>query len=376
MSALARLRSSAHLLCLVVFAACSSEPAAKIASPAEQEPYRPRPRPEPAVSGSLPNWAATALFAAHVDGGVLAVDGATGNLRDHALPGQYVVDLNWDPVGERLLAAVLLPEAEGGTVVALSLTEEGLVESSESPPFDGELRILAGAAGILLLNHFDATSWQLLDPHLSPSAPGRAVVTPTGLRPLRSSAGSAWLALDTTGASASGYEDALVRVEHSATRFSAQFLAFSAPDRPESRLVQGENSRNWIARKPDEAAWVELGSYDINAPSVPSFNRIDLAAPLGPLIDATFVPPGDRVALLLGGSESHLALIDDHVVTVPVPGGAIPELLFPRKMVWQKSTDRLWVATELGLTAFAASQDGWPQVAHITQARGPVAIAQ
>ncbi len=273
MSALTRLGSAACLSTQLLLAACSSVPAEKSGSTAvDPAKRRPRPRPTPAVSGSLPAWAGTAVFAAHADGGVLVLDGATGSVRDRALPGQYIQDLNWDPAGQRLLAAVLLPEGEGGTVVALTLTERGLTESSESPPFDGELRILAGPAGLLLLNHFDATSWQLLDPALSPSAPGRALVTPTGLRSLPNSAGSAWLALDTTGASDSGYEDALVRVEHSATRFNAQPLAFSAPGRPESRFVRGENSRNWIARKPDEAAWVELGSYDIDAPSVPPFH--------------------------------------------------------------------------------------------------------
>jgi hypothetical protein len=355
--------------------ACSSAPGAPGESTATTTHVDvPAPRTPPPMSAPLPAWLSGAVLSAHAAGGVAAYDSASGALRAHVLPGEFVHDLAWEPATGRLLVAFALREADGGRVVALLPTETGLVQSAESPNFDGELRLMPDAVGTLLVNHFEASSWQLLDAALVPRAPGRALVTPAGLRAFLGPGGRAWLALDTNGYADDVYQDALVRVEHGGARFSTEPLAFAAQDRPQTRFIRGDGAATWLARKHDAASWLEYGSYDFEVPQVPEFERVELGAAFGPLVDAIVVPPTRSFALLLGGADTRVVSIakGQEVSSEPVPGAASPDALFPRKMAWHESSQRLWVATELGLTALAATKSGLSQVAHLPDARGPL----
>ncbi|HMR06237.1 MAG TPA: hypothetical protein PKA88_10670 [Polyangiaceae bacterium] len=365
-------------LLLALAAACSSAPGAsgEFEHTGIQQAVPNPPRPRPFTDLTRPTWVSGAVFSAHPAGGVVAIDSASRSVRTHVLPGQHVQDLAWDPATERLLVAVLLPETDGGRVLALLPTDTGLSVSAESPAFDGELRVVPDSVGTLLINQFEATSWQLLDAALVASGPGRALVTPSGIRPFLGPGGRAWLALDTTGFADGNYQDSLVRVEYGGARFTTEPLSFPAPGRPETRFIRGNGAATWIARKSDAASFIEYASYDFDSPVAPDWQRVEVGV-TGPLIDAVVVPTTRSFALLVGGAESHVLYVsqDQHVAQLVLPAPAHPEQLFPRKLAWHDATGLLWVATELGCFALTPMKSGFSQVAHLPETRGPVVVA-
>lgn len=333
-----------------------------------------------------PAWLCHSLFLSHEAGGIVVWDGDSGSVREHLLPGEVVQDLVWDAHRSQLLAALALDGQEGARVVSLELAASGLKVSQQSPGFDGELRLLPAKDSLLVVNRFESSSWQLLDAALQPSAPGRSLVTPAGLRSVPAALGGGWLALDTSGYDQGEYQDSLVRVRHDGTRFEASPLSFPAAGRPESRFLRdGRIEGAWIIRKHDDAASVELGRFAVGSDEAPRFDDVALTAAAGPLVDALQIEPAQTFVLLLGGRGSTLLGISRrmtadqrHVLALEIapsaiPGACFPEALPVKRLAWQRSLARLWVATEGGVTVLARTRAGFEAERELPQLRAPLA---
>ncbi len=327
----------------------------------------------------VPVLGMTTLFAAHAEGGVVAFSAEGGEeLARHALPGA-VIDLCWDAAQQRLLVSVADPELDASRVVALSYGASGFSQQAESPPFEGQARLWANAAGVLVVSEGGGASWSLLDLELSPLGLPKALVKPAGLVDDAPAAARGWVALDANAYDGEADWDALLSVSHT-EKWSFSRLLVAAPGRPSSRLAHAPGADElYLVRKLDAESRFEIGRTVVVGPAVPSFVTAVGDDALGELVEVVVVPERDALLAVVaapGATHTRVAWFSTaggQTRALSLPGAVFGGAWFGRHTE-STGSGRVVVCTAAGAFALSVTEDGVQVVDGfgVAQARPPL----